>query len=451
MDETKLADMLECFDEDQKTALISLLKKDESSEDDLEIVPRDKHLQKDAKRVSKLDSIWRNNGYVDGVKEQITVTDLIEKDMEVRTTMKDNFSTDMPLILPRVIENIAREAIEPQLVLTPLLSRINFSAGTRVVFPSWGGFTAADIPEGGEYPERSLDLAGQVEAIIGKSGVACKFTDEMIRYSQFDVMSMHIRAAGRALARWKEQKVADLIVDNGTTIINNDSTAIKSSTGRDASGAYNGTLTLDDLFYAYATMLDTGFTPNALIMHPFAWQIFSQEAIARAFGFANGVNPLMWQTAKGAPGNANPWRMGNLNQNTYVSSPQNIATTFTDVPSIFPTNFRVIVTPYMSYNASTKRTDIVLCDLNELGIMVVDEDVMSEEWDDPARDIRKIKFRERYGLAVMNDGKGIGLLKDINVARGFDFTDKISLQYTSNASSQLSGSITGDASHKANV
>jgi hypothetical protein len=277
-----------------------------------------------------------------------------------------------------------------------------------------------------------MELAGQVEATIGKSGVAIKVSEEMMRYSQFDVVSMHVRAAGKALARLKEQKVVDLITaDYGNAIFDNEVSTVKTTTGRDDSGAYNGTLTLDDLFYAYAVMVDRGFPANTLIMHPFAWQIFAEEAISRAFGFVNGVSPLMWQTAQGSPGNAgNPWRVGGLNQNTYVTSPEEIATTFTQVPSIFPTNFSIVVSPYMPYDASTNRTDIVFCDRNELGILVVDEEVVTDQWDDPSKDIRKIKFRERYGLAVQNDGNGIGLMKHIKIGKGYDFADKITYQIT---------------------
>lgn len=405
--------------------------------------------KKDSNCLRKMRHIWDSNGVVNGQK--FSIDSLMEKDRELTSKFRgnDNFSQDHPLLLPRVVSEIAREAIEPQQVLTPLMSRVNFQAGTRIVFPSWGAIHAADIAEGGEYPERSMEVAGQVEAIIGKSGVAIKVTEEMIRYSAYDVLSMHIRAAGRALSRLKEEKVAALITaDRGNVIFDNDSTAYRSTTGRDPGGTYNGTMVLDDLFHAYAVMVDRGFPANTLIMHPLAWQIFAQEGIARAFGFINGVNPLMWQAAQGSPGNANPWRAGGLNQNTYVSSPGNIASTFTNVPSIFPSNFRVVVSPYMPYNATNNTTDIIFCDASELGILVVDEDVTTDEWMDHARDMRKIKFRERYGLAVMNDGKGIGLLKNIVIGKGFDFADRLSVNIDATG---LGNSLTGDANLMSDV
>jgi len=436
------------FTEDQKKVAVALYKKlkDEvdsemskklgefRGEDEFADTSEDGKLAlKDRKRLDQMTRLWKSNGYVDGAKERIKMEDLFRKDMELTSQMRDNFSTDHPLLLPRTISTIAREAIEPNLVLTGLLQRISFSNGTRIVFPSWGGaMQAADLSEGEEYPEGSMELAGQVEATIGKSGIALKVTEETIRYSLYDVVSMQVRAAGRAMARLKEKKAADLITaDYGTTVIDNTSASYRSSTGRDAAGAYNGTLTLDDIFAAYATMVDRGFTPNTLIMHPFAWQIFAQEGIARAFGFHNGMSPLMWQMPQGSAGNAPNWRTGGLNQNTYVSQPQQLATTFTNVPSPFPTTFKIVISPYMPYNASTLRTDIVLCDSSELGLLVVDEELTTDEWTDPARDIKKIKMRERYGLAVMNDGRGIGLMKGIRVGKSYDFADKIMLQLSS--------------------
>lgn len=429
--------------DEQREEVLRLYKEAKTSEDSLEeFGGKDaQHWKKDSKMLKIMDYAWRNSGKLPGSDQRVGIEDLFKKDRDVTHKMRDSFSTDHPLLIPRVISNMAREAIEPQLVLTPLLSRITHNAGTRVVFPAWGALRASDIAEGAEYPEQSLELAGEVTAVIGKSGVAVKVTEEQIRYNQFDLLAMHVRAAGRALARHKEQKVANLILNNGTTLMDNNSAGVKSTTGRSADGSYNGTLTLDDLYFAHATMVDTGFTPNTLIMHPFAWQIFAQEGIARAFGFINGMNSLMWQTPQGQPGNASPWRMGELNQNTYTSSPQNIASTFTNVPSIFPTMYNIIISPFMHYDATNSLTDIVMCDVAELGILVVDEEVTTDQWTDVARDIEKIKFRERYGLAIQNDGKAVGLIKGVKIAKSFDFSDKIS---TNIDLTGLGDALTGD-------
>lgn len=449
----------EGLDEEQKKIAITLYKQ---LEDKLEakykekidaikgedILPTDDKVsrayKKDAKNLEQMTKLWKNSGYVDGVKGKVTFEQLFEKDLLLQKQMKDNTSTDHPLLIPRVIANLAREAIEPALTISPLLQRMNYTHGTVIRFPAIStAMQAAEMGEGEEYPEGTFELAGQTEATIGKQGIAFKVTEEVIRYSLFDVIGILSRSAGKAMARLREQKAVNLITaDYGTTIIDNSSTSYKSSTGRDAAGARNGTLALDDLFYAYAVMVDRGFMPDTLIMHPFAWQIFAQEGFARAFGWHNGMADLIWRTAQGPLGNAPQWRAGGLNQNTYVTNVGNVAGTFTNVPSPFPLPFRIVVSPYMPYTASTGRTDIVLCTASELGLLIVDEELTTDEWTDPARDIKKIKMRERYGMAMVNDGKGIGLLKSIKIAKSFDFADKIELTLSS-----LTDALTGDASN----
>lgn len=450
------------LNEDQKKVAISIYKqiedkleakyerklKDLKGEDILPEDPKAKAYAQDAKRLTALTKLWKNNGFADGAREQVTFDQLFARDVEVTKQMRDNTSTDHPLLIPRVIANMAREAIEPALTITPLLQRMNYTHGTVIRFPAIStAMQAAEMGEGEEYPEGTFELAGQTEATIGKQGIAFKVTEEVIRYNLFDVVGILSRSAGKAMARLKEQKAVDLITaDYGTTIIDNSTATYKSSTGRDALGAYNGTLALDDLFYAYAVMVDRGFMPDTLIMHPFAWQIFAQEGFARAFGWHNGMADLIWRTAQGPLGNAPQWRAGGLNQNTYVTNVGNVAGTFTNVPSPFPLPFRIVVSPYMPYTASTARTDIVLCNSSELGLLIVDEELTTDEWDDPARDIKKIKMRERYGMAMVNDGKGIGLLKSIKIAKSFDFADKIELSLTG-----LTNDLTGDASNVLSV
>lgn len=452
-------DSLNVFEDDQKEVLLQLLRHAEDkaeskvketmddmgvTEDDLDLGDVDPHVLKDHKRLTKMKEIFANNGRVDGSKDRLSAYDLLSKDMQIKEQlMKDSiFSSDHPLLIPRVLSEMAREAIEPNIVLTGLLQRVNYSHGTQVIFPAWGAMHAADIPEGGEYPERSLELAGEVSATIGKKGVALKISEEALRYGPVDLLSRHVTAAGRAMIRWKEQKVATMMLDNAVPVISNSDAAYKSSTGRDHTGNRNGTLALDDLFYAWGEMVDSGFVPNAMIIHPMAWQIFANEGISRAFGFEHGQASLMWQLAQGSPGNAPQWRVGGqngLNQQTTVTDPGQIATTFTSPSSVSPVGLQVIVSPYMTFNAGAQRADIILCDTRELGVLIVDEEVMTETWTDPSVDLQKTKFRERYAVAAINGGNGMRLLQDINVGEGsYDFRDK--LMYTS----ALGANVTGD-------
>lgn len=435
------------FDAEQSKVVIDLADRMaaiEAANKDSDLVPVDKNdkkaaaYQKDRAKLAKAVKLWKSNGSLPELRgARIEYNDLCEIDLKHRREMMDSqFSTDHPLMIPRVISQVVKEAIEPNIVLTPMLETINYSHGSHISFPAIGALAAADIPEAGEYPERSMDFAGQVVATIGKSGLAIKFSEETIRYSMYDVMSMHLRAAGRAMVRWKEQKVATMILSNAgssNTLFDNTSASYPSTTGRNAAGAYNGTITLNDFFKAYATMITRGFVPNTLIMNPFAWQIFADEGLQRLFGFTHGS--AMWNMHQGSPGAAPQWSNGSgfgngLLQNTTVTAPQNLATTFTNMPSIFPYAFRIVVTPWMPYDATQNVTDMILCDSSQLGVLVVDETVTTEEWNDPARDIMKLKLRERYGLGSVNNGKATGLIKGVYLGQNYDFSHNTVVNYS---------------------
>jgi hypothetical protein len=375
------------------------------------------------KDATQLEFLWKHNGKLeDGTKIELT----------------DALSVpNAPILMPKVISNIVKEAAEPLLVGTSLLQRINYSYGQTITFPAVGALVAADIAEGQEYPERSLQMGGStVTASIGKSGVAVKITDEMIRYSQFDVIGMHLRAAGRALARHKEVKIFNYIRSMGVPVFDNvtPTGSLKGvTTGRDMSGAGNGSVTMDDIFDAYAQIITQGFTPNTLLLHPLTWVMFVKDAQLRHFVLQNGGGNW-FANWTGQPAGRAPWDNSNQGglgmssgQNIIPGSPASGATpsnllaypqTLNSAPVLqgyMNIPFRIIVSPFVPYDPRRKLTDIYMFDSAELGVLIVDEDVMTEEFDDPRVDIRKIKLRERYGIGILNEGKAIGVLKNVHV------------------------------------
>jgi hypothetical protein len=375
------------------------------------------------KDTKQFEFLWKNNGKLEDGN---------------RVKLQDALSVpNAPQLMPKVISNIVKEAQEPLLIGTSLLQRINYSYGQTITFPAVGALVAADIPEGGEYPERSLQTGGAtVTASIGKSGVAVKVTDEMIRYSQFDVIGMHLRAAGRALARHKEVKIFNLIRSLGTAVFDNVNPTKSSkgvTTGRDLGGAGNGSVTMDDVFDAYAQVLTNGFLPDTLLMHPLTWTMFAKDATLRAFVLQNGGGTF-FATWSGNPAGRAPWdnsSQGGLGvsggqsitpagaangaqPSPLADYPQTINSA-PNLPGYMNIPFRVIVSPFVPYDTRRKLTDIYMFDSSELGVLIVDEEVTTEEFDDPRVDIRKIKLRERYGLGILNEGKAIATIKNVHV------------------------------------
>ena len=366
--------------------------------------------------------IWKNNGRTYGDAQDKVVT------------IEDALSTpNAATLLPKVISNIVKEAAEPLLVGTSLLQRINYSYGQTITFPAVGGMVAADIAEGQEYPIRGLARGGAtVTATVGKSGLAVQVTDEMLRYSQFDVIGMHLREAGRALARHKEGKIFNYINSMGVTTHDNitpTASIFGTTSGRSLDGSGNGSLTMDDIFDAYGQLITQGFTPNTLIMHPLTWVMFVKDPVLRAFALASGGGVYFATWNGSAAGRAN-WEGGlGFSGGQQIMPGGNAAgdpassleeysqqiSSAPQLPSYFNVPLTIVVSPFVPYNPKNKLTDIILCDRAELGALVVDEDVITEEFNDPSVDIKKIKLRERYGVAILNEGQAIGVLRNIKV------------------------------------
>lgn len=377
----------------------------------------------DVTDVKGYEWIWKNNGRPFG-----------EDSKDKHVSLTDALSTpNAATLLPKVISNIVKEAGEPLLIGTSLLQRINYSYGQTITFPAVGGMVAADIAEGQEYPIRGLAREGAtVTATVGKSGLAVQVTDEMIRYSQFDVIGMHLREAGRALARHKEVKIFNYVNSMGLTThdnLNPTEAVFGTTTGRSMDGSGNGSITMDDIFDAYGQIITQGFTPNTLLMHPLTWVMFVKDPVLRAFALASGggvffatwngsgAGQANWSDPLGvSPGQSimpggNAAGEGASALNAYsqqiTSAPQ--------LPSYFNVPMRIIVSPFVPYDPKNKLTDIMMFDSSELGVLVVDEDISTEEFNDPSVDIRKIKLRERYGIAILNEGHAIGVMRNVRV------------------------------------
>lgn len=398
--------------------------------------------------------IWRNNGWLDRNHDPIQIErhkrderrikvhqlidaintsareakEVLGKDKSLLADFQQ--PTDASILLPQVITTVVREAVEPLMVLTSMMRRIQFS-GEAITFPAVGAFTAEDMAPTQEYPERALEFGGQVVAKIGKVGVAVRFTDEMLRYSLWDVMTMHLQAAGRAMARHKEKKAANLITSEGTAIFDNSGGASTRgfTTGRDANGDGNGSLSLQDLFQMFADLLNAGFVPNTLLMNPMGWLIFAQNETLRSFGFANG-GPL-WGAIQGMPGVA-PAFGGNGGVNLYKANAPAVnnspaampnATLMSPVPSLFPAPLSIVVSPFIGFDQANQATDIIMCDRNELGVLIEDEPLVTEQFDDPSRDMTKVKMRERYAFALDNEGHSVATALGVRIRKGYDWED----------------------------
>lgn len=317
-------------------------------------------------------------------------------DDDNRVTISEAFaSPDAPILFPRVINRTLREAAEPQQLVTPLLSVVRLGQGRSLEFPAVNAIQAAEIPEGQEYPEQALAFAKQIEGKVSKKGVKVAFTEEVIADSLWDIVGLHVRAAGRAMARLKEQIALSRFKDAATVVFDNDSSP--NTTGVGSDGAANDTITWEDVVDMTAVLMAENHVPTDFILHPLMWAVFVKNAA--------------WFGGDSIPNGA--WGAGMGGRDAAANRTA-------------PLGLNVILSPFVSFTAKNGNTpaksDVFLIDRNEVGVLLVKDDMSTDEWGDPSRDIRSLKMKERYDIVMLGDGEGITVAQNVALARSYDVT-----------------------------
>jgi hypothetical protein len=355
------------------------------------------------------------------------------------------------------------------LIIPNCFQTINAPSGRMVQIGAIGSLHADIVVEGGEYSTVDLDMDGgdMVGMAILKHGLMLRVTDEVIEDSQWDIMGMWLRAAGRALSRHKEKVGYQLLDEYGQTVFDNttpsgtvDSTRYGRCTGRDISGAANGSMTLNDLLDMYAFLVMRGFMPDTLIMHPLAWATFMTDPEMREIvirgatlasnklpdgtfspGWGTSHNGMGLRTTATGTGYASGYGtgadsvLGKIGANPWVSTLNPLAASFNIQPNYLPTPLKVLVSPYTAYTVSGATivsgipevsrtypiTNVIMLDSKNAAVLIQRSPVATEEFDDPMRDIRALKVMERWGMQLMEQGKALARAVDVVVARNYVF------------------------------
>ena len=400
--------------------------------------------EKEKKAFSRVYDAFTNNGEIQGEDSVITVSDLVT-------------SPDVARFIPQVVEYVVREALEPNLLIVPnLFQEVRLERGSRVQIGAVGALVASEVAEAGEYKENDLQMDGgdMVAVTVSKHGLMIRVTDEMISDNQFDVIGLWLRAAGRALARHKEQYAMKMMNEFGIEVFNNTTPAnamYGSTTGRDITGAGNGSMSTNDLWDMYAELLLRGFSPDTVLMHPLAWRCFMSDpemreqvlngATIATRQMPNGSQPQGWGTSHMGYGlrtqntgatTVDPLAVGTagkIGASAWTNTLNALGATLNIAPKYLPGPLQVLVTPYVPYTppataAATPysgRTTLTMVDSSRCGVLVTRDLVSTEEFDDPARDIRALKIKERYGFAALEQGKSITLARNVAIARNYVF------------------------------
>ena len=208
---------------------------------------------------------------------------------------------------------------------------------------------------------------------------------------------MHVRAAGRAMARLKEQIALSRFKDAATIVFDNDSNSYDDTTGLNINGAANLTLTCDDVVDMAAVLMAENHVPTDFILHPLMWSVFLKNSIFHSGGSAAAVNTSWGYRPQSAEGALN---------------------------ATAPMGLNVIVSPFVSFTAKSggtaAKSDVFLIDRNEVGTLLVKDDMSTDQFDDPSRDIRSLKMKERYDIVMLGDGEGITVAKNVRLSRNYE-------------------------------
>lgn len=325
--------------------------------------------------------------------------------------LKDFLATPQAKILiPRVVVGTMRKAADPMYLASSFYKKVRLKSGQAIMFPSIGVMRAYDVAEGQEIPQETIDWQTHSNSLIsvGKSGVRIQFTDELMNEVEFDLIGIMLTEAGRAMARLKEQKAFNEWVTHGWKVFDNalrEKDPIKwkdaGTTGVDFYNNLNDTMSIDDLLDLLIAVYNNEYTPTDLVMHPLAWTSFAKNGLTGSLTAPSDKN------AKVETPNSS-FRLG----------PESIQ-------GRIPFGFNINLSPFAPVDKDNKTFDIFAVDANNVGVQIVKDNLTTEEFRDPARDIRNVKVIERYGYGTYNEGRAICMARNISMAKSYPIPERV--------------------------
>lgn len=319
-------------------------------------------------------------------------------------------SPSASVLIPRTIIGAMRKAADPLYLASQFFSTIRINQGTVTQFPSIGITRAHDVAEGQEIPEANIDwqLHKSSQINIGKSGVRVQVTQDLIQDADWDIVGMLIAEAGRAMARLKEEKAFIEWKSHGHIVFDNNlyksdpTTWVEAKTnGVDYNGNPNFTMSIEDFLDLIIVVYNNEYTCTDLVMHPLAWTCLAKN------GLTGGFSSPFDREAKRETA-----------QGSFAIGPNSIQ-------GRIPFALNVNLSPFATIDNYNKTFDLYAVDRNNVGVLIVKQDLATEEFNDPSRDIRNIKITEKYGYGIYNEGRAIAVAKNISMAKSYPLPERV--------------------------
>lgn len=386
----------------------------------------------EVKQLRRFDTILRANGFDPETQRHISMKDALD-------------IQNAAFMIPRVMTQIVQEGIEPLLIGTSLLQKIDYVPGMQTVFPAIEPLRAEEVGDTMGLPIYNINVAGAATygTTVKRHGLMLKIAKRYVEESTYPWVNMWLRLAGNALARHKEEYIFSFITSLGQVIFDN-STAGRttgasvqpvkgSTTGRNVKGQFNGSMTVDDIFDMYAQLLLNGFIPDTMLVHPMAWLMWVKDPVLREFAiqagggsfFANwtgnvAVQSNMFYNFGGmgyGTGQSGQYTNGQLTGgqiSTQAGIPQQMTSAPT-IPNYLGLPFRILVSPFMNFDPINRLTNILMFNSKNLGALIVDEEAHVKSFEDNRYGINEMAIEETYGFGILNEGLAIGTALNIKV------------------------------------
>jgi len=316
-------------------------------------------------------------------------------------------SPDASIIFPKVISDVLVRPLEPLMIgQTVLAKTIQIDNIRSIEIPAMGALRAFDIPETGTYTEQYPSFTENVTEIkVTKSGLMVSISQEVIDDSQWDLLALYTEAAGYAMGRHKEEKIFNGFTEFGHAVYDNsieDSAAWTS--GRNYAQKLNFSMTFDNMINMMGVVVAHGYVPTHIITHPMAWSVFMTDPMLRTLSMnGGGVGASLFKQIPSFDQQVNiPW-----------------AVTYLVTPFVPFTRSTVLATSQASGLTACDVTDIYVVDSNNSCVILQRTPMGVEDFNDPYRDITRMKVSERYGIGIPNAGKAIAVAKNVRIEQNW--------------------------------
>ncbi|MGH0051826.1 MAG: phage major capsid protein, partial [Sphaerochaetaceae bacterium] len=321
--------------------------------------------------------------------------------------IKDFLATPQAQVLiPQVIIGTMKKAADPNYLASKFFKKIRMTTGQAVIFPTIGVMRAYDVAEGQEIPQETIDWQQHKTSLIkvGKAGLRVQVTEELMKDADWDIVSMLLQEAGRAMSRHTEQKAFVEWLAHGWTVFDNTLRATypdAGTTGLDFEGNYNDTMSLDDFLDIIIAVYNNEYTPTDTVMHPLVWSVFARN------GFTGGFNQPMDREANRESA-----------QGSFKLGPSS-------VQGRMPFALNVNLSPFAPIDRRNKLYNMFVVDRNNVGVHIIKDDLKTEQFRDPARDIHNVKLIKREGFGVFNEGRAICVARNISMAKSWPQAERV--------------------------